>query len=99
MQIEKQDIRVGPENILSTIAVMGIPINNQDSLASELGLGVGRGHSNIVKKAKAPRTGGLGVMPRRAYKRKRAVAFTFHDRFNSGNGGASGYFRRFNAAR
>ena len=99
MQIEKQHVRVGPENILRTVAVMGVPINNQHPLASELRLGVGCGHSNIVEKAKAPRTGGLGVMPRRADKRKRAAAFAFHDRFNRCDGSARRYFRRFNAAR
>ena len=86
MDIEKKYIGIGPENILGAIAVVGIPVDNQDALTAQLRLGMSCCNSDVIDQAKSPRSDRLGMMARRPHQGKGALAFPLHHRLNCGNG-------------
>ena len=62
MGVEKQHIRICPEYILRAITMVGIPVDDQDTLATQLCLCVCGSHSHIVEQAKAARSNRFGMV-------------------------------------
>lgn len=76
MDIEKENTGIGPENILGAVAVVGIPIDNQDTLTAQLRLGMSCRNIDIIEQAKSSRPDGLGMMARRSHQGKGALTLT-----------------------
>lgn len=76
MGIEEQHIWRGPEDILGSIAMVNIPVNDQYPLAAKLGLGVGCGHRNVIEQAETSRTYRIRMVARGMAKSESAVGTT-----------------------
>lgn len=66
MRRTEQDAWIILENILRSVPVMDIPINDSDTLHAMMMLRMTRRNRNIVEKAEPHRGGTLSVMSRRA---------------------------------
>ncbi len=65
MDREERDARVFVKNLLSAVAVVNVPIHDQDAGQPDALHGVRRPHGHAVEQAKAHRFGRPGVMARR----------------------------------
>src|SRR5262245_49570032 len=82
MRTEIKDGTIVVEDILRAIAVVIIPINNQNSTDSMLLLKIARSDGDIVEDAKPHAAIRCCVMPRRTYRGERIANFAGHDRIN-----------------
>jgi hypothetical protein len=70
MDREESDLFVAPEDLLGAVAVMHIPVDDQNAIESEFVDRQPGADRHVVKQAKAHRRGGTGVVPRRANETK-----------------------------
>src|SRR5215475_2307979 len=64
MRAEKQHAGVVLEGLLGAIAMMHVPIHDQDAFQAIAFLGVTRGNGDVVEQTEAHGTLAFGVMPR-----------------------------------
>ena len=81
---EKENGVVRPEDVLSSISVMDVPIDDQDFLEAMNGLRVTRGNGRIVKEAESHRSAWSRMMARRPHQRKRSTTVFSHHRIDGG---------------
>src|SRR5262245_50986597 len=73
-----KDGRITPKDVLCPVAVVDIPVDDQNSLCSVLGLSISRRDRGIIEQTKAHRGGDGSMMSRWTYQRKRAAAVFMH---------------------
>ncbi len=58
MERDKKDGRVAPEDVLRTVAVMHVPVEDGDALGDQLDLGPAGRNGDITEEAEAHRASG-----------------------------------------
>ena len=82
MRAEKEYAGIGIENILCAIAVVDVPIGNDDAFHSVLFLCIARRHRDVIEQAEAHTAIGRGMMAGRANHAEGIGGFAFHHQIN-----------------
>ena len=80
--------RIGPEDVLRTVAVMNIKIDDCHAADAVFALGVTGGDRGVVEEAEAHRLRHLGVVAGRAHRDERILMLPGHDSVCRGHGTA-----------
>ena len=85
-----QHARVVIETVLRAVAVMQVPIHDQDTAQAEPRAQILRAHGHAVEQTEPHRAVAFGVVARRAYQGEAVVHLAFHDRVQHAQQPAAG---------
>src|SRR5262245_14167035 len=77
------DARIAPENVLRSIAVMHVPIDDRHTLSAVNGLGMARADRRLIEEAKSHRGRAFCMVSRRAHGDEGIVDLATHDLIDS----------------
>ena len=96
VQGNSQNRRIIPPDILRTIPVMHVPVQNGDTIQTQFFASVRRGHRGVIENAKAHCPGTGGMVTRRVHQRIAIADFPadhFLDHLNGATRGKHGNFK------
>ncbi len=76
---EKRDLRITPENILSPVSVMHIPVDDQHAIDSGIRMRVCGRDGHVIEQTESHRAVGERMVPRGTYQAECALRFPFDD--------------------
>ena len=93
VRAEKEHRRIGVEDVLRAVAVVHVPIHDQDARYAVFALRVARGEGHVIEEAEAHAAASAGVVSRRPHGAERVLHVAGHHRVDGVQHAACGQCR------